>query len=214
MGEAVQMSLFDSGEKDWREVLSDTCRKLREELSLPERAVRLGEEKDKKGISSYSVCFYEAPWPTYEGQAEDSSRETEILHIKTVRRAKKEDQVEIQVRTELAETVGKLSGAEELGAAPGKQGIRFGFPESRMEEMLPELCRYVETLTRAAYLRYVPKTSAFACCSRYRACSEQGACVHPNTLYAKACRYRQNLEAGRIFYGSKREEKAGESSPV
>ncbi len=43
-------------------------------------------------------------------------------------------------------------------------------------------------------------SSVFGCCSRYKACSDAKKCLHSNFLYAKGCQYRQNLEAGRIFY--------------
>lgn len=43
----------------------------------------------------------------------------------------------------------------------------------------------------------------FGCCSRYQRCSDLGKCVHDDLLYASACEYRRNLEAGRNFYKSK-----------
>lgn len=39
------------------------------------------------------------------------------------------------------------------------------------------------------------------------ACSEQESCLFPDDEFYKACMYRKNLEAGRIFYGSKAREK-------
>ena len=42
---------------------------------------------------------------------------------------------------------------------------------------------------------------AFGCCSRYRQCSDAGACIIPNLDYSKSCLYRKSLEAGNIFYG-------------
>ena len=41
----------------------------------------------------------------------------------------------------------------------------------------------------------------FGCCSRYEACSDAKACIHPDKLFARACSYRRNLEQGKIFYG-------------
>ncbi len=40
----------------------------------------------------------------------------------------------------------------------------------------------------------------FSCCSRYKECSEQGKCVHPDLIYATACDYKKNLDTGRNFY--------------
>ena len=41
----------------------------------------------------------------------------------------------------------------------------------------------------------------FECCSKYVECSDSKMCLHVDLLYAKSCRYRENLENNRIFYG-------------
>lgn len=46
-----------------------------------------------------------------------------------------------------------------------------------------------------------PFRESFACCGLYEKCSDEKQCVHDDLQYAKACLYRKNLEAGRIFYG-------------
>lgn len=43
-------------------------------------------------------------------------------------------------------------------------------------------------------------SSTFGCCSHYAECSKKMQCVHSNTLYAKGCQYRRNLENGIVFY--------------
>lgn len=42
------------------------------------------------------------------------------------------------------------------------------------------------------------------CCSRYLACSDAKACVHPDKAFALSCGYRRILSSGRIFYGKNR----------
>lgn len=42
------------------------------------------------------------------------------------------------------------------------------------------------------------------CCSRYLACSDAKACVHPDKAFALGCGYRRILSSGRIFYGKNR----------
>lgn len=46
---------------------------------------------------------------------------------------------------------------------------------------------------------YVPSHS-FGCCHRFKECSLEKQCIHPDLFYAKGCQYRKNLEAGKIFY--------------
>lgn len=50
-------------------------------------------------------------------------------------------------------------------------------------------------------LKYYESNSSFSCCSQFTRCSDEKKCVHENKLYSKGCKYRKNLEAGRIFYG-------------
>lgn len=42
---------------------------------------------------------------------------------------------------------------------------------------------------------------AFSCCSRYKQCSDAKKCVSPFKDFYKYCRYRRNIEQGKIFYG-------------
>lgn len=46
---------------------------------------------------------------------------------------------------------------------------------------------------------YVPSHS-FGCCHRFKECSLEKQCIHPDLFYAKGCQYRKNLEAGKVFY--------------
>lgn len=41
----------------------------------------------------------------------------------------------------------------------------------------------------------------FGCCSRYRECSDQKKCIHPDIKEAQGCMYKFSLEKGQIFYG-------------
>lgn len=41
----------------------------------------------------------------------------------------------------------------------------------------------------------------FGCCNDFVRCSDARGCLYPKERFALRCYYRQNLEAGRIFYG-------------
>lgn len=53
-------------------------------------------------------------------------------------------------------------------------------------------------------LEHYEPTEFFGCCGKYLQCSDMKKCLHEDLFYAKACRYKRNLEAGRIFYGKNR----------
>ena len=44
----------------------------------------------------------------------------------------------------------------------------------------------------------------WSCCSRFDACSDAKACIHPDKTFALGCGYRKILNSGRIFYGKNR----------
>lgn len=51
------------------------------------------------------------------------------------------------------------------------------------------------------YVEHFEPSDKFGCCGKYVECSNAKRCLHDNLFYARACYYRKNLEAGRIFYG-------------
>lgn len=61
---------------------------------------------------------------------------------------------------------------------------------------------FLESLD-AFYIKFYENCSSrdIGCCSRYEECSDAGHCVNNNIETVLSCAYRQNLNAGRIFYG-------------
>ena len=70
------------------------------------------------------------------------------------------------------------------------------FFDVKASELLP----YIEKLLRARLKKYTSTASAYGCCHLYKECSAAGKCVSRDKLYATACQYRRNLEAGKRFY--------------
>lgn len=66
-----------------------------------------------------------------------------------------------------------------------------------------QLIDYLEKLFDCSLELFEPSTK-IGCCGKFNECSDNKKCVHENTFYARACYYRKNLEAGRIFYGKNR----------
>ena len=66
------------------------------------------------------------------------------------------------------------------------------------------LVQYIMRITDYCVENYESKSPSFGCCDRYLECSDVKHCVLENKLYSKACKYRSNLESGRVFYGRNR----------
>lgn len=83
---------------------------------------------------------------------------------------------------------------EVLKSAP--EFVRIPFSELDLFFASPSAKDIIQTI----YLD-VFRFDAFGCCARYEECSDLKKCIHPDIIYATACQYRSNLEAGKIFYG-------------
>lgn len=70
-------------------------------------------------------------------------------------------------------------------------------------ESCEDILRYVPAL-RAILEQLCRRHRDFGCCGRYEACSDAKTCIHPDPKFALGCMYRQNLLAGKIFYGKNR----------
>ena len=66
-----------------------------------------------------------------------------------------------------------------------------------------DILKYTSAL-RDVLLALSNRNQEYGCCSRYEACSDAKACVHPDIKTALGCQYRKNLKAGKIFYGKNR----------
>lgn len=66
-----------------------------------------------------------------------------------------------------------------------------------------DILEYVPVL-RAVLGVVCSRYREFSCCSRYEQCSDAKRCIHPENRFAIGCIYRENLRAGRIFYGKNR----------
>ena len=62
-----------------------------------------------------------------------------------------------------------------------------------------DVAEFTEQVIRHSVNTFEP-SDKFGCCDKYKECSEAKKCLHRNQFYAKACWYRKNLEAGKIFY--------------
>lgn len=73
-----------------------------------------------------------------------------------------------------------------------KYGARVEMDIIRQVDFFKEAVDYLIRTQKPSHL--------FACCSRYKECSQAGKCLHEHPYYSKGCYYRENLEHGIIFY--------------
>lgn len=99
----------------------------------------------------------------------------------------------------------KLPGDLLMSIRPQRDGLLedrfYAFSDPSDDEMnhLTDALR-----ERKRYIFRHTVTETFACCNDFMRCSDHRACIHPDDRFYNGCQYRENLEAGRIFYGSNR----------
>ncbi len=180
---------------------------LERELRLPEKSLVTevaGSGTGRSGrIVSCSLGVWEQAYPPSADSAPERGRG--ILQLVPVHRVRSATVLDLRTTGRLhARLEGYVPGGAEVRESTSRGGddamsvtFRFSSPAEQQEAILG-LCRRLVLLSLQDYRT---RAAAFGCCHRFRECSRQGRCVHPNLLYATACQYRENLEQGRIFLG-------------
>lgn len=65
-----------------------------------------------------------------------------------------------------------------------------------------EVLRVLQSYHRQCFRSII--IDRFGCCNDHVRCSDAKSCIHADDRYYNGCQYRENLEAGRIFYGKNR----------
>ena len=181
-------------EKNWQAAIQTMLDKLVVENELPEQSLYIEENKGRDGvtITSYSVCIYEPNYPLVPNEKHnDVSRNSIVLNIKEAK-----DRLELLVNTAVFNAVGAPEDVEIKALKSDKVNVHC-----LLAKDAPSLVPYIRRVTEYAVKNYVSKASSFGCCSFFNECSDAKKCVLDNKLFSKACLYRKNLDAGRIFYG-------------
>ena len=158
----------------WQARISSKFSSLEKEYGLFEHSFSVMTNKGKEGnVTSYAICVYE---PDLIETRRESSRNTVLARVKELNL--KSDSSAVDVFSKKFVDIDK----------------------KRMNKESDEFIDCLVDCIKFGISNYAPKAESFACCSRYQECSNDKKCIHPNKLYAKACKYRRNIEDGHIFY--------------
>lgn len=91
---------------------------------------------------------------------------------------------------------------EHVASIPGARQLKntARFPIASTKETVPA----IEAMIRSLYDYFADRQTNFSmmlCCNDFVRCSDAKECLHKDSEDYAGCRYRRNLEAGRIFYG-------------
>jgi len=172
--------------EEWMGRISNIFPELIRKYGLLEDALSLMANigKDNK-ITSYAICLYE---PDLVEDRRNSSRNSVVARIKEESTKANPDGLVIYSLNPNLEHFGVASKESN-----GRYSVRISKNDSKLVNCILSCIEYTIN-------NYVPKATGFACCSRYKECSLEKHCIHPNILFAKACAYRKNLENGKVYY--------------
>lgn len=180
----------------WEKEIQAMLDQMVVDMNLPDKSLYLATNYGRDGvtITSYSICIYEPEFPSQHKDVKDSTRSSTVLRYKVGK-----EKIELMIGRTQFESLEKPENAE---IKQKKSAPNFIFVT--MIPTAKNFIPYIRENTKYALENYTSKAASFGCCSRFLECSDAKTCVHENKLYSKACIYRGNLEAGRIFYGKNR----------
>ena len=139
--------------------------------------------------------------PLQSGKAESlyikdpiTQKKTKMIFRITEKGKKDSRYVELTVKSTMVQKFGTPSEAE-IKVDKNDAMITY----ISVQQSSAELESYISKIIEDNIDSFEP-SERFGCCYRYRECSAAKKCLHPDQVYAKACWYRKNLEAGKIFY--------------
>ena len=184
--------------------IEDYGKKTAEELGFPAFFFSIEKKTPKSGVN-YPIFLNEIPFPFTETNGRDKMVANSIARIEEMgEKSKNHDRVYVYVNYATFEKVRPPDGAivKEL-AKDGEDG-------EAVEVTGYDVYLSLYDGTTSAYLKHVirykmetfsPSMASFGCCDKYVQCSDAKKCLHTNPFYYRSCQYRQNLLAGKIFYG-------------
>ncbi len=184
------VTLDDADIVGWKKELNDAMESIIENRHLPENSLVLRGNlgRDKKTITSYSICIYESDLIE---DTNDLARNTAVVRI-----AKNSE------NSNILKIEPKKSSLFDIKQIPVDAEVRkpkTSLPYMKIDGESKNLVPFLLDCIEDALDNYKSKESNFACCARYKQCSMEGYCIHPNKLFSKACAYRTNLEQGKNF---------------
>ena len=191
----------------WQQKIRDMLKELTGEYELPAGSLYLSDnfgqaERTREMLISHSVCIWEPDYPPVPGERPGQNRIVATIVPNRVK--KRPDDLDIHLREVQEGDLHSYLPEDAQVIARTKAEREAGTVRVRIRRDSPGLTEYIRRNTVYCIRGYISKAARFACCSRFRQCSDAGKCIHVNKLYSKACMYRGSLEQGRIFYGKNR----------
>lgn len=181
-----------------KNMLDGFCKEMTSDLSLYPNKVCVSENKGKKEKDktvSLTIQIAEKSYP------EDNFTLDSFCPIARVSLLSK-GRIRITLSSEdLFDYLKKeLNLSEEiLKKSESKKSDVFSAATATFEETDEQVIEFLKNCILYSLDNYKSTAAKFGCCSRFKECSKEKRCIHPNKLYSTVCEYRKNLEKGNNF---------------
>lgn len=190
-----QLSFENMIEFSFWDNLNELLNDLINELELPKNSLHVFSNISHKGKNagsetSKSICIYEPDYPMTKLDTDNPGKNYIVMNIQTKK------SLELLIRNNQFNSI----------PLPASFKVKELKSDTTFTHVLVEfgdlnVFNYIKDNILYCLKYYSSKAKSFGCCSRFVECSDAKNCVHPNKLYATACTYKHNLDAGKIFYG-------------
>lgn len=167
-----------------------------ESHDLPPRSVLLYSNASTKGVNigqetSKSICFSSTEYPAPKNKSLNPKKSYVVMRIVDL----KDGSVDLYIRDNQYSSIVIPESAfvKDLKSDKNIKQIIFRYSDA-------SVFLYIKQNIEFCLANYAASDS-FGCCSKYIECSDSHKCLHENKMYAMRCKYRANLESGKIFYG-------------
>lgn len=188
-----QLSLFDGKPKTFYDRIQAVIDDIISSHDLPPNSIHLYSNISPKTgkETSKSICIFEPEYPAHPSSSETPGRNSSIVKIQKT----KDHCMTLFVRNEQA-TMIEIPASATIKTIPSDKV----FQHIIFHEDDESVCEFVKKNILYCLANY-ESSNSFGCCDRFIKCSDAKKCVHENKIYAMGCKYRANLEVGKIFYG-------------
>ena len=191
-----QIAPLNLDKRSFIDILQDTINSTIVSYNLPDGSIFLYSNISSKGKNagketSKSLCLYEPEYPPTKSKAKNPDKNFIVLRITD----DKDGSIDLAIRSKQFReiTVPATAIIRQTSSDNGFFHVIFNQDDD-------SIYSYIENNIIFCLENYSSGES-FACCSKYVDCSDARKCLHENKMYAMKCKYRKNLEAGKIFYG-------------
>ncbi len=127
-----------------------------------------------------------------------SNRKSKMIFSMETRGKVKHKYLSVLIKTAKTPSLAVPESAELVPDTSNKDCSRLNFRNAD-----DTIMNYLQNLIMIYVSQYDP-SDKFGCCHRYKECSAERRCIHPDQFYSKACWYRKNLENGKVFFESEK----------